>query len=448
MVNLNTPKGTRDFLPLQTARRKHLFSVLENIFKAFGYLPIETPAMELTETLMGKYGEEGDRLIFKILPRGDKLQGPAQSLKTEEAMRYDLTVPFARFVTAHRNELSFPFKRYQIQPVWRADRPQKGRYREFYQCDVDILGSDALLNEVELLQIVESVFSQLGLPGIQIKVNNRKLLQGLAEAAGAADKFMPMTIALDKLDKIGWNGVESEWISLGFDEQSSKLIREIVSGITGNLSPDEQVKGLSRAAQQLNNAHASRGAEELTFLVSTAASLNIEGLQIDLSLARGLNYYTGCIFEVVHSEFATSICGGGRYDDLTGIFGWPGNSGVGISFGADRICDLLEAKNLFPPELEIPVDVMFAHMGAASVGYALRVLSALRKSGITGMLFPDEVKLKKQFAYAEKLKIPFIVFAGEEEMMKNTLMVKKLQTGEQRESGWDGLSVILRTHGN
>jgi histidyl-tRNA synthetase len=446
MANLNTPKGTRDFLPNQALRRKYVFQLLESVFTSFGYLPIETPAMELTETLMGKYGDEGDRLIFKIMPRGEKLLGESSKIKSEEALRYDLTVPFARFVTAHRNELTFPFKRYQIQPVWRADRPQKGRYREFYQCDVDVLGSNALLNEVELLQIVFEVFHRLKLDGIKIKINNRKLLQGLADAAGASDKFLPMTIALDKLDKIGWQGVIGEWQQLGFDDGAISIIKDVVSEVMGDMSASDRLTGLERAALKLNNPNAAKGAEELKFMVSAAAQLGIDGLEIDLSLARGLNYYTGAIFEVVHPDFPSSICGGGRYDDLTGVFGWPGNSGVGISFGADRICDLLDQKNLFPENLGIPVLVLFANMGHSESMYALSLINLLRDNGISAMLYPDVQKLKKQFAYAEKLNIPFMAIVGEEEMNHQTATLKNLKTGAQQSLSIDSLIQMCASH--
>jgi histidyl-tRNA synthetase len=470
MAKQGTPKGTRDFLPKQALQRKYIFETLEDVFRQYAYMPIETPAMEHTETLMGKYGDEGDKLLFKLLPRGEKLiksvkliqskiaelmsaeqkgiieEGSVNEItskpnpiliealftnEAEEALRYDLTVPFARFVTEHRNELTFPFKRYQIQPVWRADRPQKGRYREFYQCDVDVLGSDALLNEVELLLIVRDVFARLGLNDVRVRINNRKLLQGLAEAAGAADKFVPMTVALDKLDKVGWEGVVTEWRQMGFSDKNIALIKEVVSLVSGDLDAQTQLLRLEKVKQIINNPNGEKGIQELIFVLNAAAALGVSQLSIDLSLARGLNYYTGAIFEVVHPLFPSSICGGGRYDDLTGVFGWPGNSGVGISFGADRICDLLNQLDLFPNELSRSADVLLANMGESEALYSMGIMRAFQEAGLCCMLYPDKVKMKKQFAYAESLRIPYLAIAGETEMENKTITIKNLHSGEQ-----------------
>ncbi len=429
MAKASIPKGTRDFGPGQMAGRNHIFSVLRGIFERYGYQPLETPAMEKLETLTGKYGEEGDRLIFKILSRGEKLKRGIEKLcadkevkagyLSDEALRYDLTVPFARYVVQHRNELAFPFKRYQIQPVWRADRPQKGRYREFYQCDIDVIGSDSLLNEVELVGLMTEAFTSLGLPGVIIRVNNRKILEGVAEKYGLEDKFTDITVAIDKLDKIGRAGVLDELSAKGISGEQAEGILNILEG-----KPD-----LDRIAEELAGSETGmKGVEELRFILERSEAGNVE---VDLSLARGLNYYTGAIFEVVHPDFPSSICGGGRYDNLTGIFGLPGVSGVGVSFGADRIYDLMLDKDLFAGKGRQGTDLLFVNFGEREADYVLRALPAIRKEGISAELYPDSVKMKKQMKYANDKGVRFVALAGADEMAKGVFTLKNMETGEQ-----------------
>ena len=431
------PKGTRDFGPAEMAGRNYIFDTIRSVFKKYGFAPLETPSMENLSTLLGKYGDEGDKLLFKILNSGDafaKVQGEelansnALSLKVcEKGLRYDLTVPFARYVVQHQNELAFPFKRYQIQPVWRADRPQKGRYREFYQCDVDVIGSKSLINELELVQIVDEVFAKFGI-NVCIKINNRKVLQGLAEVIGHPDKLVDITVAIDKIDKIGLDAVKAELAERGIDEKGIATIEPVLvlSGTTeeklatmkGILAGSEAgLKGLAEL-------------EELFGYISVAGIK--QEVEIDLSLARGLNYYTGAIFEVKAKDFAIgSICGGGRYDDLTGIFGLPGMSGVGISFGADRIYDVLQGLDKFPKEAIIGTKVLFSNMGDAEVAYSLPIIAGLRAQGINCEIYPDKTKLKKQFDYAAKKNIPYFVIVGEQEIADGVVNIKNQVTGEQ-----------------
>ena len=431
------PKGTRDFGPAEMAGRNYIFDTIRSVFKKYGFAPLETPSMENLSTLLGKYGDEGDKLLFKILNSGDafaKVQGEelansnALSLKVcEKGLRYDLTVPFARYVVQHQNELAFPFKRYQIQPVWRADRPQKGRYREFYQCDVDVIGSKSLINELELVQIVDEVFAKFGI-NVCIKINNRKVLQGLAEVIGHPDKLVDITVAIDKIDKIGLDAVKAELAERGIDEKGIATIEPVLvlSGTTeeklatmkGILASSEAgLKGLAEL-------------EELFGYISVAGIK--QEVEIDLSLARGLNYYTGAIFEVKAKDFAIgSICGGGRYDDLTGIFGLPGMSGVGISFGADRIYDVLQGLDKFPKEAIIGTKVLFSNMGDAEVAYSLPIIAGLRAQGINCEIYPDKSKLKKQFDYAAKKNIPYFVIVGEQEIADGVVNIKNQVTGVQ-----------------
>lgn len=432
------PKGTRDFSPQEMIRRNFIFSTIRQVFEKYGYIPIETPAMENLSTLMGKYGEEGDRLLFRILNSGDFLSGVGDGELmernagkisgkiSEKGLRYDLTVPFARYVVQHRHEITFPFKRYQVQPVWRADRPQKGRYREFYQCDVDVIGSDSLLNEVELVQIIDEVFSRLHIR-VAIRLNNRKILSGIAGYLGFPEKFMDITIAIDKLDKIGPEGVAQELLSRGLTPPAVEKLKE-VTGLQG--TPLQKLETLERF---LTDETGSKGIMELKRVFDLLNGLNIgETVEFDLSLARGLNYYTGTIFEVkaLDAEMG-SVCGGGRYDDLTGIFGLEGVSGVGISFGADRIYDVLNSLNGFPAELAATTRVLFINFGENEQRSCLNILENLRKAGIPSELYPDTDKLKKQMKYADLKGIPFVVLVGEEEMNSGTLTVKDMKTGVQ-----------------
>lgn len=447
------PKGTRDFGPAEMAGRNYIFDTIRSVFRTYGYAPIETPSMENLGTLLGKYGEEGDKLLFRILNSGDAFSGidysqyrteegemsynsKALSLKVcEKGLRYDLTVPFARFVVQHRNDLSFPFKRYQIQPVWRADRPQKGRYREFYQCDADVIGSDSLLNELELVQIVDRVFNLFGI-SVCIKINNRKVLTGLAEICGFPDKVTDITVAIDKIDKIGLEAVEAEMLEKGLTETAVAVIRPILT-LAGNTA-----EKLAAMRSLMNGGSASgavseaglKGLDELEELFSLIDAAGItQDVEIDLSLARGLNYYTGAIFEVKAKDFPIgSICGGGRYDNLTGIFGLPGMSGVGISFGADRIYDVLKGLEKFPSEVTSATNVLFANMGEAELKYLLPVVKSLRECGISCEIYPEAAKLKKQFDYADKKAIPFISISGESEIASGTVNLKNLATGTQR----------------
>ena len=431
------PKGTRDFGPAEMAGRNYIFDTIRSVFKKYGFNPLETPSMENLSTLLGKYGDEGDKLLFKILNSGDafsKVQpdelenSNALSLKVcEKGLRYDLTVPFARYVVQHQNELAFPFKRYQIQPVWRADRPQKGRYREFYQCDVDVIGSKSLINELELVQIVDEVFAKFGI-NVCIKINNRKVLQGLAEVIGHPDKLIDITVAIDKIDKIGLDAVKEELLARGIDEKGIATIEPVLvlSGTTEEkLSAMKEILASSEAGL--------KGVAELEELFGYISVAGIrQEVEIDLSLARGLNYYTGAIFEVKAKDFAIgSICGGGRYDDLTGIFGLPGMSGVGISFGADRIYDVLQGLDKFPKEAIGGTKVLFSNMGDAEVAYTLPIIASLRAQGINCEIYPDKTKLKKQFDYAAKKNIPYFAIVGEQEIADNVVNIKNQITGEQ-----------------
>lgn len=433
------PKGTRDFLPAEMARRNYIFDTIRTVFRHYGYLPIETPAMENLTTLLGKYGEEGDKLLFRILNSGDylsKVQGAAfenrdsASFATqiaEKGLRYDLTVPFARFVVQYRNDITFPFKRYQIQPVWRADRPQKGRYREFYQCDVDVIGSDSLLNEVELVQMIVDVFGKLGINAI-IKLNNRKILAGIAEVIGQADKIIDITVAIDKIEKIGLEKVNEELMAKGVTEEAIQKLQPVLA-----LSGSSQEK-LDILTQELKASETGlKGIGEMkTILRHTDELLPQAQVELDLTLARGLNYYTGAIIEVKAADVSIgSICGGGRYDDLTGIFGMPGTSGVGISFGADRIYDVMNELGLFPEDDAISSRVLFVNFGEAEQEYCLRLLAKLRSSGISAELYPDQAKMKKQMTYADKKQIPYVVLIGKEEMASEMMSVKNMKTGEQ-----------------
>jgi len=428
------PKGTRDFGPAEMAGRNYIFSVVRSVFRKYGYQCIETPSMENLSTLLGKYGEEGDKLLFRIQNSGEKA-----ALAPEKGLRYDLTVPFARFVVQHQNEISFPFKRYQIQPVWRADRPQKGRYREFYQCDVDVIGSKSLLNELELVQIVDDVFGQMGVR-VCIKINNRKILAGLAEVSGQPDKLVDITVAIDKIDKIGLDAVKQELYEKGLSEEAVAVIEPVLT-----LSGTTQEK-LSRMRTLLAASETGlKGLEEVGTLFDLIASAGIrQQVELDLSLARGLNYYTGAIFEVKALDFAIgSICGGGRYDDLTGIFGLPNMSGVGISFGADRIFDVLSGLDLFPKDGASSATVLFTNMGDKEIAYSLPIAAQLRAAGIACEVYTDPTKLKKQFEYADRKGILFLAIVGDQEVADGTVTLKNLATGEQRPVAKDALASMI-----
>ena len=433
------PKGTRDFGPVEMAKRNYIFDTIKEVYALYGFQQIETPAMETLQTLMGKYGEEGDKLLFKILNSGDYMNKVSDedlhslnSLKLaaklcEKGLRYDLTVPFARYVVQHREELQLPFKRYQIQPVWRADRPQKGRYREFYQCDADVVGSDSLLNEVELMQIVDTVFTKFGVR-VCIKINNRKILTGIAEVIGEAEKIVDITVAIDKLDKIGLEKVNEELRNDGISEEAIKKLQPIIS-LSG--SNEEKLEVISQVLA--GSETGLKGVEETRFILDTlkAVGLNNE-IELDLTLARGLNYYTGAIFEVKALDTPMgSITGGGRYDNLTGIFGLPGLSGVGISFGADRIYDVLNALDLYPKEAVNSTQVLFINFGETETAYCLPIVGKLRQAGIRSEIFPDKAKMKKQMSYANAKNIPFVVLAGENEMAAGKVTLKNMESGEQ-----------------
>ena len=441
MSQVGIPKGTRDFGPDVMVKRNYIFSVIRKTFERFGYLPLETPTMENLSTLTGKYGEEGDQLIFKVLNNGDYLKDADDAALSQRdsrklsfsicdrALRYDLTVPFARFVVMNHNQLALPFKRYQIQPVWRADRPQKGRYREFYQCDVDVVGSNSLLNEVELIQIFDEVLTNLGLPDFSIKLNNRKILSGIAEVAGAAAQMMDMTIAIDKLDKIGVDGVEKELREKGFNDDQLKVINLVLNISGSNEEKLSQLRGILSASEI-----AMKGIEEVLYILTRVSSVGLERakLELDLTLARGLNYYTGAIFEVkANGVQMGSICGGGRYDDLTGIFGLPGLSGVGISFGADRIYDVMTELQLFPQEIGATSKLLSANFGETEEIYSLPILRQIRQAGINAEIYPEAAKMKKQFKYADDKKIPFVAIIGADEMANGTIALKNMQSGEQ-----------------
>ena len=444
------PKGTRDFGQKEMARRNYIFDTIRSVFRTYGYQQIETPAMENLSTLLGKYGEEGDKLLFRILNSGDFMAGvdadkPLASQICEKGLRYDLTVPFARYVVQHQNDISFPFKRFQIQPVWRADRPQKGRYREFYQCDVDVIGSRSQVNELELVQMVDAVFGKLGVR-VGIHINNRKVLTGFAEIAGAPDKVVDITVAIDKLDKIGLEKVKEEMADKGLAADGIAVIEQILS-LQGSLEEKlAAMRGLfnGRSASGVVSETGLKGLDELEELFGLIAAAGISApVEMDLSLARGLNYYTGAIFEVKALDWEIgSICGGGRYDNLTGIFGLPDMSGVGVSFGADRIYDVLKGLDKFPADLGGSATLLFANMGADEVRYLLPVAAALRSEGVSVELYPDAAKLKKQFDYAERKAIPFLSITGASEMEQGIVNLKTLASGEQKSFARDDIAGI------
>lgn len=446
------PKGTRDFGAAEMARRNYIFNTIREVYALYGFKQIETPAMENLSTLMGKYGEEGDKLLFKILNSGDFMRGvPAEKIAEgnpavlaaaycEKGLRYDLTVPFARYVVQHREELVMPFKRYQIQPVWRADRPQKGRYREFYQCDADIVGSDSLLNEVELMQIVDTVFTRFGIR-VCIKINNRKILTGIAEVIGAADKIVDITVAIDKLDKIGLDKVNEELAAVGLSPEAIAKLQPIIALSGTNAEKLEQIRAVLAESEV-----GVKGVEECAFVLGQLEALGLtNAIELDLTLARGLNYYTGCIFEVKALDVQIgSITGGGRYDNLTGIFGLPGLSGVGISFGADRIYDVLNQLELYPATTSSSAELLFINFGEAEAAHCLQLAKQTRTAGISTEIFPDSVKMKKQMSYANAHGIAYVALVGESEMATNTIALKDMHTGEQTTVIIDELIAKLR----
>lgn len=436
------PKGTRDFTPEQVAKRNYIFNTIQKQFELFGFQPIETPSFENSDTLMGKYGDEGDRLIFKILNSGDFLNKVDDALYaskdsnaitskiSEKALRYDLTVPFARYVVQHQNEIEFPFKRYQMQPVWRADRPQKGRFREFYQCDADVVGSNSLWQEVEFVQLYDAVFTALKLDGVTIKINNRKILSGIAEVIGASDKLIDFTVALDKLDKIGEEKVKEEMLEKGISKEGIAKLQPLFT-LSGSFSAQvEQLKTILNASEE-----GKKGIEELEFIDKAITELGLQTatLQLDVTLARGLNYYTGAIFEVSAPKQVQmgSIGGGGRYDDLTGIFGLKAVSGVGISFGLDRIYLVLEELNLFPETVAKNIDVLFINFGETEALFCLKAIKQLRLNSVNAELYPDAAKMKKQMNHANKRNIPFVVLVGEKELKSDSYTLKHMRSGEQ-----------------
>lgn len=434
------PKGTRDFGPLEMAKRNYIFNTIKSVYALYGFLQIETPAMETLQTLMGKYGEEGDKLLFKILNSGDFLSKVSEeelqernplrlaARLCEKGLRYDLTVPFARYVVMHRDELQLPFKRYQIQPVWRADRPQKGRYREFYQCDADVVGSDSLINEVELMQIVDTVFTRFGVR-VCIKINNRKILSGIAETIGEADKIVDITVAIDKLDKIGLDNVNEELRNDGISEEAIAKLQPIIS-LSG--TNDEKFNVIAEVLK--DSEIGLKGVEETRFILDTLKSCGLNNeIELDLTLARGLNYYTGAIFEVKALDVQIgSITGGGRYDNLTGIFGMPGLSGVGISFGADRIYDVLNTLDLYPKDAVNATQLLFINFGDKETAYCMPTVSKARVAGIRTEMYPDSAKMKKQMSYANAKHIPFVALAGENEMNEGKFTLKNMETGQQK----------------
>ncbi len=428
------PKGTRDFGQLEMARRNYIFDTIKSVFSLYGFQQIETPAMENLSTLMGKYGEEGDKLLFRIQNSGEKA-----ALAPEKGLRYDLTVPFARYVVQHREEISFPFKRFQIQPVWRADRPQKGRYREFYQCDVDVIGSDSLIGELELIQIVEEVYRRLGI-NVCLHINNRKILAGIAEVIGAPDKIIDITVAIDKLDKIGIDAVNTELKERGLLEDQVSKLQPIL-----NLSGTTLEKLTVLKTILANSEIGLKGVEEMEIVFDELSIVNCQlSIELDLCLARGLNYYTGAIFEVKALDAQIgSITGGGRYDNLTGIFGLPNVSGVGISFGADRIYDVLTELNLFPKTLQSTTQILFAAFGDAELTYALKWAKELRQAGKAVEVYPEPAKMKKQMSYADAKQIPFVAIVGGDEMVQNKVMLKNMTTGEQKLVTLEELCTIL-----
>ncbi len=446
------PKGTRDFSPLEMAKRNYIFDTIREVFHHFGFQQIETPAMENLSTLMGKYGDEGDKLLFKIQNSGDYFSGLTDeellsrnaaklaSKFCEKGLRYDLTVPFARYVVMHREEITFPFKRYQIQPVWRADRPQKGRYREFYQCDADVVGSDSLLNEVELVQMIDAVFTAFGVR-VSIKINNRKILAGIAEIIGEADKIVDITVAIDKLDKIGLENVNAELASKGIPQEAIDKLQPIILLSGSNAEKLETLKEVLTGSET-----GMKGVEESEFILSTVAGLDIRNeVELDLTLARGLNYYTGAIFEVKALDVQIgSISGGGRYDNLTGVFGMPGVSGVGISFGADRIFDVLNQLDLYPKDAVNGTRLLFVNFGQAEAAYCLSVLAKVRAAGVRAEIYPDSAKMKKQMSYANAKNIPFVAIAGETEMNEGKFTLKNMLTGEQHAVTADELLAMMK----
>ena len=446
------PKGTRDFSPIEMAKRNYIFNTIKDVFLLYGYQQIETPAMENLSTLMGKYGDEGDKLLFKIINSGDYLKDVDDSLIqerdyihlipkiSEKGLRYDLTVPFARYVVLHRNEIQFPFKRYQIQPVWRADRPQKGRYREFYQCDADVVGSDSLINEVELVAMIDEVFKRLGV-NIVIKINNRKILSGIAEVIGAPDKIIDITVAIDKIDKIGIDNVNEELKEKGLSIEAVSSLQPL---LTLKGSNEEKINVLQSLLG--SSATGVKGIEELKFVLDRVAGLGLEStVELDVSLARGLNYYTGTILEVKACDVEIgSITGGGRYDNLTGVFGMPGTSGVGISFGADRIYDVLNSLDLYPANTLSSTRVLFINFGERESQASLQCVSRLRREGIPAEIFPDSAKMKKQMNYANDKHVPYVAMVGESELLNNTIALKNMETGEQKELTLEEVIEILK----
>lgn len=442
----SVPKGTRDFSPVEMVKRNFIFDTIKDVFKRYGYLPIETPAMENLSTLLGKYGEEGDKLLFKILNSGDYLSKVNSNLLdvessklaleiSEKGLRYDLTVPFARFVVQHRNDITFPFKRYQIQPVWRADRPQKGRYREFYQCDVDVIGSNSLFNEVELIQIIDQVFQKLNIKTV-VKLNNRKILLGIAEVIGEPDKFIDITVAIDKLDKIGREKVNEELLSKGIKESAIGKLDPIFELSGSNYAKLNSLRNVLKESEV-----GLQGIEEVETVLNYFETLEIKTeLELDLTLARGLNYYTGAIIEVKAKDVEIgSICGGGRYDDLTGVFGLNDVSGVGVSFGADRIYDVMQQLKIFPEEIVSSTKVMFVNFGSKEEAYCLPLLQKLRDNKINAEIFPESTKMKKQMAYANNKNIPYVILVGESEMDEGMITVKNMNLGEQSKMKFEEL---------
>ncbi len=448
------PKGTRDFSPVEVAKRNFISGVIKEQFKLFGFQPIETPSFENSDTLMGKYGEEGDRLIFKILNSGDYLNKVDEALYaakdstkltsriSEKALRYDLTVPFARYVVQHQNEIEFPFRRFQIQPVWRADRPQKGRYREFYQCDADVVGSTSLWQEVDFIKLYDNVFTKLNIEGVVIKMNNRKILSGIAEVIGASDKLIDFTVALDKLDKIGEEGVRKEMIAKGISESALEKVSPLFNFTGTTFEKIEKLKIMLSSSEE-----GMKGIEELQFICNAIDEipLNTAKLDLDVTLARGLNYYTGAIFEVAAPETVSmgSIGGGGRYDDLTGIFGLKNISGVGISFGLDRIYLVLDELGLFPDTVAPSTQVLFINFGDTEALYCMKAVHKLRQAGVMAELYPDNAKMKKQMGYANKRKIPYVVLAGTSEIANQTFTVKDMQSGEQKELNFEEFKLLI-----
>ncbi|MBO5399673.1 MAG: histidine--tRNA ligase [Alistipes sp.] len=440
------PKGTRDFSPAEMMRRTYIFDSIKSVFRTYGFAPLETPAMENLSTLLGKYGDEGDKLLFKILNSGDYAANLSdEQLRTasqicEKGLRYDLTVPFARYVVQHQNEISFPFKRYQVQPVWRADRPQKGRYREFYQCDVDVIGSRSLLNEVELIEIVERVFLKLGIR-VVLKMNNRKILYGIAESIGHADKMMDITVAIDKLEKIGIDNVKAELSERGLEQEAIDKLQPILE-LSGT-----NAEKLAKLRDVIGSSETGlKGIDEMTEIFGFVAELGLElPIELDLSLARGLNYYTGAIFEVKALDYAIgSICGGGRYDDLTGIFGLPNTSGVGISFGADRIYDVMVGLDLFPEEVNFTTKVLFVNLGAEEQMASMQIIRSLRDCGIAAEIYPESAKMKKQMEYANRRSIPYVVIIGSNELAERKATVKNMLSGEQQSVAFEEVADLLK----